>query len=157
MVRLCCSTIIAAPVGRAWAVLRDFNGHDRWHPAVERSEIEQEEPSDKIGCVRKFRLRDGAVLREQLLSLSDRDHSFRYFLVEAPVPLHDYVAEMRLCPVTSDAATYCEWRARFNPPPSERAMLARFVHEEIMMAGLAALRRAVLNDAAASGQLIPLP
>jgi NADPH2:quinone reductase len=152
MVRLCCSTIIAAPIDRAWAVLRDFNGHDRWHPAVERSEIEQEEPSDKIGCVRRFRLRDGAVLREQLLSLSDRDHRFRYFLLEAPVPLHDYVAEMRLCPVTSDAATYCEWRARFNPPPPERATLVRFVHEEIMMAGFAALRRAVLNDAAPAGQ-----
>src|SRR5215471_3115934 len=110
MTRLRCSTIIAAPIDRVWTVLRDFNGHDRWHPAVERSEIELDEPSDKIGCVRKFRLRDGAVLREQLLSLSDRDRSFRYFIVEAPVPLHGYVADMRLLRVTSDNTTYCEWR-----------------------------------------------
>ncbi len=153
MVKLRCSTIIAAPVDRVWSLLREFNGHDRWHPAVERSEIELLEPADKIGCVRKFRLRDGAVLREQLLSLSDRDRSFRYFLVEAPVMLHDYIAEMRVRPVTSDGTTYCEWRARFNSPPSERARLARFVHEEIMMAGFAALRRAVLDDAAPAGQL----
>jgi NADPH2:quinone reductase len=157
MVQLRCSTIIAAPVDRVWTVLRDFNGHDRWHPAVERSEIELDEPSDKVSCVRKFRLRDGAVLREQLLSLSDRDHSFRYFIVEAPVPLHDYVADMRLRPVTSDGTTHCEWRARFDPPPSERAALARFVREEIMMAGFAALRRAVLDDAAPAGQLRAAP
>lgn len=146
MVRLRLSTIIAAPVDRVWAVLRDFNGHDRWHPAVERSEIEHEEPADKVGCVRKFRLNDGAVLREQLLALSDRDHSFRYFIVEAPVPLHGYVADMRLRPVTSDGSTYCEWRASFEPPPAERAALARFVREEIMSAGFAAIRRAVLGE-----------
>jgi NADPH2:quinone reductase len=153
MVRLRCSTIISAPVDRVWTVLRDFNGHDRWHPAVERSEIELAEPSDKIGCVRKFRLRDGAVLREQLLSLSDRDHSFRYFLLEAPVMLHDYVADMRLRPVTSDGTTYCEWHARFDPPPSERMALLRFVREDIMMAGFAALRRAVLDGTPPAEQL----
>ena len=111
-------------------MLRDFNGHDRWHPAVERSEIEFGEPADKIGCVRHFRLRDGAVLREQLLSLSDRDMSFRYFIVEAPVPLRNYVAEMRLCAVTSDGSTVCEWRAEFDPPArrargADRASCAR--------------------------------
>jgi NADPH:quinone reductase len=157
MTRLRCSTIIDAPIDRVWTVLRDFNGHDHWHPAVERSEIELDEPSDKVGCVRKFRLRDGAVLREQLLSLSDRDRSFRYFIVEAPVPLHDYVADMRLRPVTSDGSTYCEWRAWFNPPLSERAALARFVREEIMMAGFAALRRTVLDNAAPAGQLRAAP
>jgi uncharacterized protein YndB with AHSA1/START domain len=31
--RLVKSTIIDAPVDRVWAVLRDFNGHERWHPA----------------------------------------------------------------------------------------------------------------------------
>ena len=92
MIRVIRSTIIDAPTDRVWALLRDFNGHDRWHPAVAKSTIERNQPSDKVGCVRKFRLRDGAVLREQLLSLSDRDRSFRYFIVEAPVPLGDGVA-----------------------------------------------------------------
>lgn len=155
--RVRCSTIIAAPIARVWGVLRDFNGHDRWHPAVERSEIEFDEPSDKVGCVRKFRLRDGAVLREQLLSLSDRGWSFRYFIAEAPVALHGYVADVRLRPVTSDAATFCEWRARFEPPPSERAALARFVREEIMLAGFAALRRVVLQDRVPASRLSSVP
>ena len=35
------STILDAPTDAAWAVLRDFNGHDRWHPAVATSSIER--------------------------------------------------------------------------------------------------------------------
>jgi hypothetical protein len=31
------STILDAPTGAVWNVLRDFNGHDRWHPAVATS------------------------------------------------------------------------------------------------------------------------
>ena len=64
MPRVTKSTIIDAPVDRVWAVLRDFNGHDRWHPAVGVSAIERGAPSDKVGCVRRFRLKDGAELRE---------------------------------------------------------------------------------------------
>ena len=33
------STILDAPTGAVWNVLRDFNGHDRWHPAVATSTI----------------------------------------------------------------------------------------------------------------------
>ena len=35
------STILDAPTGAVWDVLRDFNGHDRWHPAVATSSIER--------------------------------------------------------------------------------------------------------------------
>ena len=62
------STILDAPTGAAWNVLRDFNGHDRWHPAVATSAIERGAPPDKVGCVRRFRLKDGAELREQLFA-----------------------------------------------------------------------------------------
>ena len=35
------STVLNAPTGAVWNVLRDFNGHDRWHPAVATSTIER--------------------------------------------------------------------------------------------------------------------
>ena len=35
------STIVDAPTDMVWNVLRDFNGHDRWHPAVATSAIER--------------------------------------------------------------------------------------------------------------------
>ena len=94
------STIIDAPVDRLWSVLRDFNGHDRWHPIVARSEIERAYPPDRVGCIRRFLLRDGSELREQLLTLSDLEMTFSYCLLDTPIPLFNYVAHVRLLPVT---------------------------------------------------------
>jgi NADPH:quinone reductase len=121
------STLIDAPVEELWAILRDFNGHVRWHPAVETSLIESGEASDQIGAVRNFRLKDGSRIREQLLFLSDAKRSFGYCILEAPAPLRNYVASVRLRPVTSENACLWEWRASFDPPPSHRERLVRFV------------------------------
>ena len=87
-------------------MLRDFNGHDRWHPAVSDSVVEDGVPADVVGAVRRFRLADGSELCEQLLALSDRDWRLTYCLLEAPVPLMGYIAMIRLSPVTDGNATY---------------------------------------------------
>jgi NADPH:quinone reductase len=141
------SAVIGAPVEAAWTVLRDFNSHHAWHPAVSASAIENGEASDQVGCVRDFRLNDGSRIREQLLFLSDAKRSFGYCILEAQAPLRNYVASIRLRPVTSDDACLVEWRASFEPPPRERTRLERFVREEIMDAGLAGLRRALTEGA----------
>ncbi|MEM7668425.1 MAG: SRPBCC family protein, partial [Pseudomonadota bacterium] len=60
MVKVIRSTVLDAPVEAVWNVLRDFNGHDRWHPAVSQSVVERGEPSDRVGCVRRFTLQDGS-------------------------------------------------------------------------------------------------
>ena len=92
------STILDAPTDAVWNVLRDFNGHDRWHPAVATSTIERAQASDKIGCVRRFKLKDGSELREQLLALSDLEQTFSYCLLDTPIPMFNYVAHVRLLP-----------------------------------------------------------
>ena len=140
MVRVCQSTIIDAPIDEVWAILRDFNGHDRWHPAVASSRIEDGGTGDMVGAVRDFRLRDGSRLREQLLALSDRDTSFAYCILEAPLPLMGYVASVRLKPVTDGNATFWEWRSEFSPPAHRRDELVRLVTEGIYQAGFAAVR-----------------
>lgn len=140
MVKLCRSTIIDAPVDEVWAVLRDFNGHDRWHPAIAFSEIEGGEPVDAVGAVRHFRLNDGGELREQLLALSDKDRRLSYCLLEAPLPLMGYVASIRLKPVTDGNATFWEWRSEFNPPAHRHDELVRLVSEDIYQAGFMAVR-----------------
>jgi len=123
------STIIAAPIETVWRVLRDFNGHDRWHPAVSTSTIEDGMPADAIGAVRRFRLAAGGVLREQLLSLSDAEYQLSYCLPEPPVPLMGYVAGIRLKPVTDSNATFWEWWSEFAPPPGWHDELVRLVRE----------------------------
>jgi hypothetical protein len=140
MVRIVRSTIMDAPADAVWEVLRDFNGHDRWHPAVATSHIERGEPSDRIGCVRRFRLAGGEELREKLLTLSDLEMTFTYCLLDTPIPLFNYVAHVRLAPVTDGDRTFWEWESRFDTPAGRERELKRQVAENIYEAGFAAVR-----------------
>ena len=141
MVRIVESTIIDAPIEAVWAVLRDFNGHDQWHPAVADSHIERGYTSDKIGCERRFHLVDGSELREQLLTLSDADMAFSYCLMETPVPLLNYVAHVRLAPVTDGDRTFWHWQCRFDTPAGREIELRDMVSNNIYRAGFDAVRK----------------
>jgi NADPH:quinone reductase-like Zn-dependent oxidoreductase len=134
------SAVIDAPVEAVWRLLRDFNGHAAWHPAIATSRIEAGDPADMVGAIRAFRLADGSFLREQLVALSDLKRQLTYSLLEAPLPLIDYVATVRLRPVTDADATLVTWQSRFRPPASQAAALARLVAEDIYDAGFRALR-----------------
>ncbi len=141
MVQVRRSTVVEAPIEEVWDLLRDFNGHERWHPAVAASEIEAPRLADEVGCVRRFRLQDGRELREQLLTLSDRDRSFTYCILDAPIPLIDYVARVQLKPVTSRDQTFWEWSSSFKTPPGRETELAELVGEGIYRAGFEAVRQ----------------
>ncbi|MDO8876858.1 MAG: SRPBCC family protein [Pseudolabrys sp.] len=135
------STIIDAPVERLWAVVRDFNAHDQYHPIVATSTIERGHPVDKVGCVRRFFLADGSELREQLLSLSDLEMTYSYCLLDTPIPLFNYVAHIRLLPVTDGNRSFWHWESRFTTPPGREEELARKVGEDVYVAGMEAVRQ----------------
>lgn len=147
MVKVKRSTVLNHSTDAVWNVLRDFNGHDRWHPAVATSQIERSRDSDCIACVRKFRLIDGSELREQLLALSDVEQSFSYCLLDTPIPLFNYVAHVRLYPVTDSDSTFWEWEGTFNTIDNREDELKIMVGEEIYQAGFNAIR-AYLEGAA---------
>lgn len=140
MPRVVKSTVVDAPTEAVWDVIRDFNGHDRWHPAIASSKIERAQSSDKVGCVRNFRLEDGANLREQLLTLSDLEQSFSYCLLDTPVPLFNYVAHVRLTPITDGDLTFWEWESRFDTPNGRSDEMAELVGEGIYVAGFNAVK-----------------
>jgi hypothetical protein len=140
MVKVVKSTILDAPVESVWEVLRDFNGHDQWHPIVADSVIEKGWPSDRIGCVRRFHLQDGSELRELLLTLSDADMAFSYCLLDTPVPLLNYVAHVRLAPVTDGDMTFWHWESRFDTPAGREAELKEMVAENVYQGGFDAIR-----------------
>ena len=140
MVKVIRSTVMNAPVEAVWEVIRDFNGHDQWHPAVATSLIERGNPSDMVGCIRRFKLEDGSELREQLLTLSDIEQSFTYCLLDTPIPLFNYVAHCRLFPVTDGDLTVWEWHSRFDTPAGRQEELATIVGDNIYSAGFDAIR-----------------
>jgi hypothetical protein len=140
MVKVVKSTVLNAPVEAVWDVLRDFNGHDVWHPIVKDSVVEKGWTSDRVGCVRRFHLQDGSELREQLLTMSDADMAFSYCLLDTPVPLLNYVAHVRLAPVTDGDMTFWHWESRFDTPPGREKELQQMVAENVYQGGMDAIR-----------------
>ena len=155
MVRVRRTTVLDAPVDAVWRILRDFNGHDRWHPIVERSALEDGRRTDQVGAVRRFTIRGGERVREVLLTLSDRERRLRYAIVDGDLPLRGYVAELFLKPVTDGDRTFWSWSSRFRTPPGEEEALARLVGEEVYEAGFAGVRAALGLRAGGAGAPLP--
>ena len=139
------STVIDAPIERVWAVLRDFNSHDQWHDVVDHSRIEASERSDQVGCIRSFTLKDGNRIREQLLTLDDKQYKSTYCIVDATVPLQRYVATITLKPVTDSQRTFWHWESSFAAPPGREREWRDMVAQGVYEAGFDNLRRHLLH------------
>ncbi len=140
MVKVYTSSVIAAPVDRVWATMRDFNGLPNWLPIVTESRIEQDLPSDQIGCIRAFKLADGGFIREKLLALSDYDYCFTYSILESPMGVENYFATAKLTPITDGDQTFGEWSAEFDCAPEREQELIETIGTGVFQGGFDALK-----------------
>ncbi|HEX6610682.1 MAG TPA: SRPBCC family protein [Hyphomicrobiaceae bacterium] len=145
MPRVYASSVIDAPAAKVWEKVRDFNALPRWHPRIRESRIENGEPSDKVGCVRDFRLQNGDRLREKLLGLSDYDMFCTYSILESPMPLTDYIATLRLTPISDGDRTFVEWTAEFDCAAEAVAELVDGIGNNVFQAGFDALKRQMVG------------
>ncbi|MEO1724997.1 MAG: SRPBCC family protein [Pseudomonadota bacterium] len=141
MARVYVSSVIDAPATKVWERVRDFNALPRWHPRIRDSRIEDALPSDKVGCIRNFNLQNGDMIREQLLGLSDYDMFCTYAILESPMPLEDYIATLRLTPVTEGERCFIEWSAEFSCAPEDEAELVEGIGTNVFQGGFDALKR----------------
>ncbi|CAN7257324.1 SRPBCC family protein [Rhizobium sp. LjRoot30] len=141
MARVFVSSVIDAPAAKVWERVRDFNALPRWHPRIRDSRIENGEPSDKIGCVRDFHLQNGDRLREKLLGLSDYDMFCTYTILEGPMPLTNYIATLRLTPVSDGDRTFIEWTAEFDCAVEVETDLVNGIGTNVFQGGFDALKR----------------
>ncbi|MEP4195317.1 MAG: SRPBCC family protein [Aliishimia sp.] len=141
MARVFVSTVINAESSAVWERVRDFNGMPKWHPRIRDSRIEDALPSDKIGCIRNFHLQNGDMIREQLVGLSDYDLFYSYAMLEGPMPLWDYMATLRLTPVTDGARCFAEWSAEFDCDPDNQTDLQDGIATNVFQGGFDALKR----------------
>ena len=141
MPRVYVSSVIDAPAAKVWDRVRDFNGLPRWHPRIRDSRIENGEPADRVGCVRDFHLQNGDKIRERLLGLSDYDMFCTYAILESPMPLTDYVATLRLTPITDGDRTFVEWTAEFDCATEVSADLVSGIGQNVFQAGFDSLKR----------------
>jgi len=140
MVKVFVSSVIPTSADKVWAVVRDFNDMPSWHPLIARSTIEGGRPSDCVGCIRSLTLTDGIRVREQLLSLSDFDYSFSYAIVESGLNVSNYVAGLKLTPVTDGNHTFAEWTAEFEATPGSEQETADMISREVFQVGFDALK-----------------
>jgi hypothetical protein len=120
MIKVYISSVIEAPADQVWARVRDFNGLPAWTPFVAESRIEEGLPADRIGCVRNFRLRDGGV---------------------SPMGVENYVATLKLTPVTDGNRTFAEWWAEFDCAPEREQPLAQQIGQGVFQAAFDALKK----------------
>jgi hypothetical protein len=141
VIRVYTSSVIDASADAVWNLIRDFNALPAWHPLIADSRIENGQPSDKVGCVRAFRMRNGGQLREQLLSLSDYDYQSTYSILESPMPITGYVATLKLTPITDGNRAFAEWSAEFECDPSRERELAQSIGQGVFQVGFDALKQ----------------
>lgn len=141
MARVFASSVISASADRVWERVRDFNGLPKWHPMIRDSRIEDALPSDKVGCIRNFNLQNGDNIREQLLGLSDYDMFCTYAILESGMPLTDYVATLRLTPITDGERCFAEWSAEFNCAPEDETPLVEKIGGAVFQGGFDSLKR----------------
>jgi uncharacterized protein YndB with AHSA1/START domain len=131
MARAYASIILKAPVETVWNMVRNFNGLPGWAPAVARSKIEYGLDADVVGCVRSFHLHDGRHIRERLLALDDAHYSFTYNFEKPAFPVKNYLATLRLYPVTATDHTFAEWTATFDEAPGDEGKYERIVSKDV--------------------------
>ena len=141
MVQVYASSVIDASADSVWSRIRDFNGLPLWHPAIADSRIENSQPADRIGCIRHFHLKDGGAVRERLLALSDYEYSCSYEILESPMGVTNYVATLKLTPVTDGARCFAEWSAEFECAPGREQELSETIGGGVFQGGFDALKR----------------
>jgi hypothetical protein len=108
------SAVLDSDAEQAWGVLKKFGEIHKWHPSIVKSSFEDNQPDGLVGCIRKLTLADGAVVRERLLSVDDRNTTLSYRFEEAPLPLDNYVATVELAALTGQSKTFIHWSASFD-------------------------------------------
>ena len=83
----------------------------------------------------------GDRIREKQLGLSDYDMFCTYAILESPMPLTDYVATLRLTPITDGDRTFAEWSAEFECADEVADDLVGGIGTNVFQGGFDALKR----------------
>lgn len=127
---------IGASADRVWQLVRDFGGLKAWNPGIESVAVE----GSGIGAVRTIKM-GGISLKERLEHLDDVDRTFRYSIIEGPVPVRAYLATVKVAEAGPDRARIT-WGSRFEPQGASEADLVG-LFEGVYKGGIAGLRKAL--------------
>jgi uncharacterized protein YndB with AHSA1/START domain len=145
------SRVLAVPVDRVWAAMRDFSAMADWHPALTDMAMENGAPPDKVSAVRAFRF-GGSPVRQQLVALDDARRSFAYRMLESGLPLRHYLSRVRLRPVTETNRTFAVWTGDWDATPEDDETLVPLFEHDVYHTGLATLEAVLAGALAAEAE-----
>jgi hypothetical protein len=136
MTKVNLSTKLGVPAKQVWDLIGKFSALPDWHPAVERSEIEEEEGGQ--GMIRRLHLLGGGTIVERLEQLDEAEHLYKYEILDSPLPVANYHATLRVR--DTDAGCEVEWSTEFEPEGASEESAAAII-QGIFDAGLENLKK----------------
>ena len=103
--------LVNAPAKAVWAFIGGFKALDRWHPAVVSSTLLG--TGKDIGDIRVLTLNDKENIVEKLEFYDDPTMSFRYQILESPLPVENYHASVTV-KSTEDGMALVIWQSSFK-------------------------------------------
>jgi carbon monoxide dehydrogenase subunit G len=129
---------IDASADRVWKLMRDFGGLKAWNQGIESVEV----AGEGVGAIRTIKM--GAItIKERLEHFDDAGRTFRYSIVEGPVPARDYLATVQVEEAGPDRARIV-WGSSFEPQGASVADLTG-LFEGIYKGGIAGLRKTLVS------------
>jgi uncharacterized protein YndB with AHSA1/START domain len=107
MAKVSVSTKISAPADDVWRLVGGWNALPDWHPAVEKSEIEQG------GHLRRLRLADGSEITERLEKRDSGERTYTYTITASGLPLTNYRSTITVR--AEGGVSSVEWSSSFEP------------------------------------------
>ena len=130
MPKVTMSTPVAMNADALWQAIGSFAAIGQWHPMMEKVESQGEQQ----GSLRTLQMIGGAKLVERLEEVSPTERLYRYSIVESPLPVSNYVAEIRVKD-KGDGSSLVEWSSDFTVNiRNENDVVKTF--QEVYQAGL---------------------
>ena len=102
---------LPVPPDKAWAMIKDFDGWQNWHPAIASTEILSGKGNTR-GTVRVLTTKDGGKITERLDRYQPKGFSYTYRNMDSPLPVTDYVSTIQV--KGSKSGSVVMWRSHFK-------------------------------------------
>ena len=100
------STHLNVSPEKVWDLIGQFNALADWHPAVEKSTLEEG------GTMRRLALVGGGEIVEKLVP-TEEEHTYEYSILSSPLPVMNYNSKIRV--VEDGEGAKVEWSSTFEP------------------------------------------
>ena len=107
MAKIKMKTDLNVAADEVWKLIGGFNTLPDWHPAIEKSELQEE------GSMRRLSLAGGGTVVEKLERLDDSERVYTYSIIDSPLPVSNYTATICV-KEDSEGKTTVEWSSEFE-------------------------------------------